>query len=135
MHRSRLCHIVIDCNDLERAISFWSAALGATAEPVNPASAHIYGRLKLPEDEIRVLLQLVPEAKLCKARVHLDIESDDVEAECRRLEALGGTRDHEQNERGYHFWVLLDPSGNEFCVIETEFPELLRHAKERGDDS
>jgi len=106
-------------------MAFWSAALGASPEPVNPASVHVYGRLRVPGTAVRLLLQVVPESKLVKNRVHLDLESDDVEAECTRLVGLGATRVREQRERGYHFWVLADPAGNEFCVLETEFPALL----------
>ena len=57
--------------------------------------------------------------------MHLDLEADDVEAEVRRLEALGATRRDHQAERGFDFWVLRDPWGNEFCVLQPEFPGLL----------
>jgi hypothetical protein len=57
--------------------------------------------------------------------MHLDLETDDVEAEVRRLEALGATRYDHQQERGFDFWVLRDPWGNEFCVLHPNFPELL----------
>jgi Glyoxalase-like domain len=42
--------------------------------------------------------------------MHLDLETDDVEAEVRCLEALGATRYDHQQERGFDFWVLRDPS-------------------------
>jgi hypothetical protein len=35
MHRSRLCHFVIDVSDLDAGVAFWSAALGAAEEPVS----------------------------------------------------------------------------------------------------
>jgi predicted enzyme related to lactoylglutathione lyase len=120
MHRSRLCHFVIDVPDLEQGVAFWSAALNATEETVSEQSRHIYRRLRLPDSEIRILLQ-----KTGKERMHLDLESDDVEAEIARLEALGATRWDHQAERGFDFWVLRDPWGNEFCVLQPEFPELL----------
>ena len=41
--------------------------------------------------------------------MHLDLETDDVEAEITRLEALGATRHDHQTERGWDFWVLHDP--------------------------
>jgi Glyoxalase-like domain len=63
--------------------------------------------------------------KVSKERMHLDLETDDVEAEVQRLEALGATRWDHQQERGYDFWVLRDPFGNEFCVLQPTFPELL----------
>jgi predicted enzyme related to lactoylglutathione lyase len=124
-HRSRLAQFVIDCDDLDRAVAFWSAALDATEEPLPDTSSHIYRRLRLPDSDVRVLLQGTGDVKVAKNRMHLDLETDDVEAEVQRLEALGATRDDHQQERGHDFWVLRDPWGNEFCVLEPEFPELL----------
>jgi hypothetical protein len=74
---------------------------------------------------IRVLLQRTNDVKVSKERMHLDLETDDVEAEVQRLEALGATRYDHQQERGFDFWVLRDPWGNEFCVLQPNFPELL----------
>ncbi|MFI6217051.1 VOC family protein [Nocardia brasiliensis] len=125
-HRSRLCHIVIDVRDLDRALLFWGRALGATEEPVNPGSHGVYRRLRLPDSEVRILLQATADEKVSKERVHIDIETDDVVAEVCRLEALGAVRWDHQQERGYDFWVLRDPWGNEFCVLQTEFPDLLQ---------
>ncbi|MEC3953276.1 VOC family protein [Nocardia sp. CDC153] len=124
-HRSRLCHFVLDVTDLDRAIEFWSRALDATEEPVNPESRHVYRRLRLPDAEIRILLQATTDKKVSKERMHLDIETDDVPAEVARLEALGAVRWDHQQERGYDFWVLRDPFDNEFCVLQTEFPDQL----------
>ena len=124
-HRSRLCQFVIDCGDLDRAVAFWSAALDATEEPVSEHFRPIYRRLRLPDAEIRVLLQRTDDPKVAKERMHLDLETDDVEAEVQRLEALGATRWDHQVEHGYDFWVMHDPWGNELCVAQPEFPELL----------
>jgi predicted enzyme related to lactoylglutathione lyase len=124
-HRSRLAHLVIDVDNLDEGVTFWSAALGATEEPLSPTSRHVYRRLELPDADIRVLLQRADDPKGTKERMHPDLETDDVEAEVQRLEALGATRWDHQTERGYDFWVMRDPWGNEFCVLPTEFPELL----------
>ena len=128
-HRSRLCHFVIDVDDLDRAVTFWSAALDGSEEPVGESSRHVYRRLRLPDAEIRVLLQHTDDHKMSKERMHLDLETDDVEAEVRRLETLGATRWNHQQERGYDFWVMRDPCGNEFCILQPEFPELLTHRR------
>src|SRR6266542_3286655 len=56
-HRSRLSHFVIDCDDLDRGVEFWSAALDATEEPLAEESSKVYRRLRLPDSDIRVLLQ------------------------------------------------------------------------------
>lgn len=125
VHRSRLCHLVIDVSDLDQGVSFWSAALNAAEEPVSENSRHIYRRLRLPDSEIRILLQKTSDEKASKERMHLDLETDDIEAEVARLEALGATRWDHQQERGYDYWVLRDPWSNEFCVLFPHFPELL----------
>jgi hypothetical protein len=54
-----------------------------------------------------------------RPRLHLDIETDDVEAEVRRLEALGASRVRQVE----HWWVLHDPAGLVFCVVEVTSPE------------
>jgi hypothetical protein len=124
-HRSRVCHVVVDCDDLDRGVAFWSAALDGHEEAINPGSRAVYRRLVLPDSQIRVLLQKTDDVKLSKERVHLDIEADDVEAEVRRLEGLGATRWKRIQERGFDYWVLRDPFGNELCVLQPEFPDLL----------
>jgi predicted enzyme related to lactoylglutathione lyase len=124
-HRSRLCHFVIDCDDLDQATEFWANALGAIEEHLREPSRQVYRQLRLPDTEIRVLLQHTDDTKASKERMHLDLETDDVEAEVKRLEALGATRWDHQLLRGFDFWVLRDPWGNEFCVLQATFPELL----------
>ena len=109
MHRSRLCHAVIDVNALEAGASFWAAALGTRVAGVDPP----YAWLAAGAGSLRILLQLVPEPKTAKSRVHLDFETDDVDAEVRRLEGLGARRQRFVEE----WWVMEDPYGNEFCVL------------------
>jgi predicted enzyme related to lactoylglutathione lyase len=125
-HRSRLCHFVIDVSDLDRGAAFWAAALDATEEPLPVTSREVYRRLRLPDSNIRILLQKTNDPKVAKERMHLDLESDNLEAEVLRLEALGATRWDHQQERGHDFWVLRDPWGNEFCVLHPEFPGQLQ---------
>ena len=124
-HRSRLAHFVVDVADLDQGTAFWAAALDAVEEALDANSNTIYRKLRLPEGPIRLLLQRTTDPKTHKERMHLDLETDDVEAEVRRLEALGATRWDHQQERGYEFWVLRDPWDNEFCVLQVNFPELL----------
>ena len=65
------------------------------------------------------LFAKVPERKVAKNRMHLDLASPDHEAEVARLVALGATRVADMEEWGYEWTVLQDPEGNEFCVAET----------------
>ena len=67
----------------------------------------------------RILFQNVPEGKTAKNRLHLDIHGgagglDELVA---RLESLGATRVREVNNGpAGHWWVMMDPEGNEFCA-------------------
>jgi hypothetical protein len=60
----------------------------------NPASVtgRVYHHLQLPDSDTRILLQRTNDEKASKERMHLDLETDDVETEVKRLETLGATR-------------------------------------------
>lgn len=125
MHRSRLGAIVIDCQgpDVARDAAFWSAALGATLDvPPKPEDARKYRGLKMPADQPHVLIQQVDHP----SRVHIDIETDDVDAEVRRLEALGATRVAQVK----HWWVMQAPTGQRFCVVQSQRPDFAERANE-----
>jgi predicted enzyme related to lactoylglutathione lyase len=125
MHHSRILQFVIDVADLDQGFSFWSAVLDATEVEISEASRRVYRVLRLPDSEIFILLQKTADQKTSKERMHLDLETDNVEAEVERLEKLGATRWDHQQERGYDFWVLQDPWKNEFCVLQQQTEELL----------
>jgi predicted enzyme related to lactoylglutathione lyase len=113
MHKSRFCALVIDCktDDLDAATRFWSAALGREPEPASPDSP-TYRSLEVREGEPLMVLQKVDH----ESRVHLDVESDDVEAEVARLEALGARRVAKVRT----WWVLEAPTGQRFCVVRPQ---------------
>ena len=122
MHRSRLCAIMIDCPPETMAAStrFWSAALGAI--PIHSGDAtDPYVALDGALGELRLELQQVDD----QPRIHLDIETDDVEAEVRRLEQAGAQR-HAQIES---WWVLRDPSGHLFCVVPPQSADFEQTAR------
>ena len=130
--RSRVVQFVIDVADLDAAVAFWSAVLDATEETLGADSQSVYRRLKLPDSDIRILLQRTDDPKSSpKERMHLDLETNDVEAEVHRIEALGATRRDHQQERGHDFWVLRDPWDNEFCILPPEFSTLLARRRAR----
>jgi Glyoxalase-like domain len=128
-HRSRVCQFVIDVSDLDQGAAFWTAALDGIEEETSETSRKIYRRIRLPDSEIRILLQKTGDRKTSKERMHVDLETDNVEAEIKRLEGLGAVRWDHQQERGFDFWVLHDPWENEFCVLQEEFPELLANRR------
>ena len=123
MHRSRLAAIVIDCrtDDLGRETAFWSAALGLPVQD-RPGGNPAYTALQVPAGEPNVLLQQVGH----DSRVHLDIETDDIEAEVKRLEALGARR------IGFvkRWWVMEAPSGQRFCVVRPQRGDFPAGANE-----
>ena len=118
MHHSRLCSIIIDCkaDDLDAAARFWSQALGRPLRRDADPGVARYVPLETGDDEPVVELQKVDH----ESRVHLDIESDDIEAEVRRLEALGAKR-----LQAIRTWVVMEaPTGQRFCVVGPQ-----RHGK------
>lgn len=113
MHKSRLCAFVIDCevDDLDAATRFWSRALGREPQPSSPDSP-TYRALEARDEEPMLLLQQVEHP----SRVHIDIESDDIEAEVARLEALGARR----IAKVHTWWVMEAPTGHRFCVVRPQ---------------
>jgi predicted enzyme related to lactoylglutathione lyase len=110
MHQSRLGAIIIDCKDaedLQAATQFWSQALGLEVAASQPDPQYV--ALSVPTGEVAVLLQRVQH----ESRIHIDIETDDQEAEARRLIALGAKL--LATIKGWH--VLEAPSGHRFCLI------------------
>ncbi len=106
-------NFTLDCNDLDGQARFWSAVLRFPATVVVPDA---YVALEGPV--FALTLQRVPEPKITKNRMHLDLLVDDLAAEAARIEALGATRvtPVPLEMYGEHWLVLADPEGNEFCL-------------------
>ncbi|MBS0461387.1 MAG: VOC family protein [Proteobacteria bacterium] len=113
-HRSRISAFVLDCkvDDLAAATAFWSAALGREVASADQDGDGKYAELATAADEPFLLLQRVDH----EARIHLDIETDDLDAEVARLEALGATR----IEFVKRWWVMQAPTGHRFCVVRKQ---------------
>jgi predicted enzyme related to lactoylglutathione lyase len=111
-HRSRLAGFIIDCQDgsLAQGADFWSQALGLEVLDYDEGGEGIYAPLGEGPGGLHIEVQKVQHA----SRVHLDIETDDIEAEVVRLEALGATRVQFVRER---WWVMAAPTGHRFCVV------------------
>ena len=138
--------IVIDCADPARLAAFWAEALHyeIPAPPAGFASWDDWAAAQgIPEGRRndaraledpdgrgpRVYLQRVPEAKIAKNRMHLDLnvgggpgvpaaeQRQRVDAEVARLKALGASDTRGAMEQDDEYWVRMnDPEGNEFCV-------------------
>lgn len=107
--------LVLDCADPERLAEFWSAAIGYTT--LGGAGNYVL-LVDEANQQPKLLLQRVEEAKSGKNRVHFDIETPTVDEEVTRLEGLGAQRIKADpiEEHGNRWVVMADPEGNEFCV-------------------
>ncbi|MDX6744116.1 VOC family protein [Actinocorallia sp. A-T 12471] len=151
---SRHVQITFDCHDPGALSTFWCAVLGyvhpgppgvelaADADPL-AAWDDFLARVGVPEEHRnsrsaiedpegagpRLFFQRVPEDKVVKNRVHLDVRAAPglqgaermaaLEAECDRLIALGAKRLRREEPAppfGAGHIVMLDPEGNEFCL-------------------
>jgi predicted enzyme related to lactoylglutathione lyase len=109
--------LVLDCRDPESLAAFWTKALGL----VHLGSVENYALLASEDGRLpKLLLQKVDEAKTGKNRMHLDIETSDVDSEVHRLEGIGAHRIETttRSEHGTHWVIMADPEGNEFCVCD-----------------
>ena len=97
---------------LDASLGFWSAALDRAIADRDQDGDGRYAELETAADEPFLLLQRVEHA----ARVHLDIETDDLDAEAARLEKLGATR----LEFLKRWWIMQAPTGHRFCVVRQQ---------------
>src|SRR5258707_8647733 len=112
-HYSRLCKIVIDVPQEVHSeeLAFWQGATGQ--EMVQAFRYPEYHGADLPGQEIGLLVQRIGGGQ---SRVHVDIHTDDLEAEVGRLETLGAKREFQ----AHAWWVMSEPAGLFVCVIPAE---------------
>jgi predicted enzyme related to lactoylglutathione lyase len=108
----------IDCADVASLRAFYCEAFGY--EPYGEAG-HYASCVPGPGVEgSKLVFQKVPEAKIVKNRVHLDLLVDDIEAEAARFVSLGATRisPGPVSDGGCSWIVMHDPEGNEICLCD-----------------
>jgi Glyoxalase-like domain len=116
---SRLRDICFDCADHHRVARFWAEVLGYTVRPGAPGeTADNSVAIESTDGSPRIWYNKVPEPKLVKNRVHIDINLPDG-AEMERLHRLGARALQEiRDDRGRLKWTIMaDPEGNEFCAF------------------
>ena len=113
--------VTVDCADPAGMSEFWRAVLGyrqvgavAQYASIAPTEGSVAGP--------KLIFQAVPEAKVAKNRLHLDIDLAEgvaLEPEVERVLGLGATvlGDEVVEEFGMRWQVLADPEGNEFCIV------------------
>jgi len=106
--------VVFDCADPLALMTFWQEVTGFQVRSEGPD----WCMLKDPAGIApKLAFQRVPEAKVVKNRVHLDLFTPDERAHAARIEALGAKRLWISDDPEDPFIVLGDPEGNEFCVV------------------
>ena len=113
MHKSRLGGLIIDCqtDDVKAAAEFWAGALGLPALASEPGDENYVGFDNGPNG-LDIEVQKVDH----ESRVHIDIETDNIDAEVVRLEELGAKR-----IKAYPRWVVMEaPTGQRFCVVNIQ---------------
>ena len=126
---SRFTELNVDCHRPHELAAFWCAVLGYEVIDTQDDLVEIAGwRPTAEEVRARVnaptlLFARVPESKTVKNRLHIDVSPIDrgQDEEVERLLALGARRvDIGQGEQNWT--VLVDPEGNEFCVLRSLHP-------------
>jgi len=122
MHKSRLGALVIDCqsDDFDRDADFWAHVFACQVLWRDEPGDENYRLLTAAPGDPKLLLQRVEH----DSRVHLDIETDDIDAEVRRLERLGALRVRQVRD----WWVMQAPSGHRFCVVHPQRPDFDENA-------
>jgi hypothetical protein len=126
---SKFTELAMDCADPAALARFWCSVLGYEVQDEEDGLVTI-GSPEVPEGKSRpgpvppvLTFACVPEGKIVKNRLHIDVNPTDREQddEVRRLLDLGAR--HADVGQGEVSWVLLaDPEGNEFCVLASRQP-------------
>ena len=114
----RVGTVVINVQDMERAVGFWTAVLGYARREMDWDPDFIM--LVDPAGRgLPVSLQLTHSPPKEPVRVHLDLYTREQARHVERLVSLGATRVEEwPYPEDADFVVMRDPDGNEFCIID-----------------
>jgi len=114
----RIGNITFDCADPARVAAFWSAVLGYGEPGGDRDEGNTWAHCQPREGSgPNLYFQRVPEPKVVKNRVHLDVAAfTGLDAAVAQLEQLGARRGQRFDEGGSTWFTMFDPEGNEFCV-------------------
>lgn len=108
--------VTIDCADPQRVARFWSALLDREPGPSQDGWVYLGQR---GDPQPRLVFQPVPEPKVGKVRIHLDVTVDDVDEAIGLVTALGGRFTGERYDYDEGVVVgMTDPEGHEFCLVQ-----------------
>jgi catechol 2,3-dioxygenase-like lactoylglutathione lyase family enzyme len=111
----RLGSTVINCADIEAMTRFWAEALGLTPSSTEPGDDFRV----LRGERVNMSLQVAETPVTARDQMHLDLYSDDYQAEVERLSGLGASFVRNSDDDDDDVYVVMrDPEGNEFCVCD-----------------
>jgi Glyoxalase-like domain len=115
----RIQCIVIDAHDLEREARFWAEGLGWRITLQSDDEWAVEPPEGSPAVDVApdLLFVRVPEEKVTKNRLHLDLRPEDQAAQVQRFLELGATRADIGQGDDVPWVVMADPEGNEFCIL------------------
>lgn len=117
MVTTRVNNVTIDCADARRLADFYAALLDRTVV-MDEGAWVVVARNRERTGEPNLVFQRVPDPTPGKAKAHLDVHTDDLEAVTRRAEELGATRGEDVAELGMSWRTMRDPEGNPFCLAQ-----------------
>ena len=123
----RIQALCVDSSDPAVLATFWESALGWRRTHTEADEIVLEPPAEGPQAGVApaLVFLLVPERKIGKNRLHLDLRPQDQAAEVTRLEGLGARRVDVGQGTEVTFVVMADPEGNEFCVLRAYTPEEL----------
>jgi predicted enzyme related to lactoylglutathione lyase len=108
--------VTFDCVDPQRVARFWSALLDREPGPSEDGWVYLGHR---GDPQPRLTFQPVPELKVGKVRIHLDVTVDDADDAIEFVTALGGRFTGERHDYDEGVVVVMaDPEGHEFCLVQ-----------------
>jgi catechol 2,3-dioxygenase-like lactoylglutathione lyase family enzyme len=123
----RISELVLDCHDPEGLAAFWCEVLGFVVIDRNDGGVEIGPeKAGFGGAQPTIIFSPTDEPKTGKLRLHIDVNATDrdQDAELERLLAAGA-RPADVGQTGEEGWhVLLDPEGNEFCLLRRRLDEL-----------
>ena len=117
---AKLANITFDCGDALRLARFRAEVLGRAIDDGGDSGFASIGGSDAQRTEAAWNFEKVPESKVAKNRMHLDVVDPDPKA-VERFVALGATIEAERELGNHHWTVMRDPEGNEFCVAAKTF--------------
>ena len=110
--------VTVDCADPDRLAAFWGALLGRA--PSDEMEGEGWATVGSRDDvQPRLTFQRVPEPRVGKVRLRLDVQVDDITAGVAEVERLGGRSTGERHDYDEGVVVVVtDPEGHEFCLVQ-----------------